>query len=684
MRAKLLCANIAVMDAPEEPGFFRYSEWYAKKLRETLDPENRASNTQIKVLARRKADALVVQTADDVERQRRRFATMIDRQSEETIKSYLSSCRHFGRYLGMTKATPIQIIGRLIWLNRIEAETLIEEYIEWMREEEEAAPNSINARLAAIKFFVRCARKVGWCDWELDVDGVKAEKVKETKGPSREEFARIIKYVNELHGPTAARNRLIVYMLSFMGLRISSVLSIDYEDIDIDGQRVKVKWKGKSAKIWRPIPDKTFEMLREWMREHGASSGPLITNFARGKAAGRRLSRRSVDKILTEIGAECETRLKLHAHAFRHFSATEALEVTEDNQYQAAEHTGHADPKMLKTYDDRTEEGRKVANAIEEVWLSDEGDIREDDDFEDFVEEEELEESLEEFGLVSAASASEESEELERMTTGLTSLDKLLGGGLVPGELALMGGAPGIGKSTLLRQVANCICKEGHGSVLYASGEETVDQIGQALSRLELNHKKFLLLSEREITQIADIAERVGVCALIVDSVNTVKHEECDKQIGGTTQIKAVTDHLMEWCNRTSIPCIIVGHIDKKGGIAGPKTLEHMVDAVFLFEGEKKKSSRELSSSKNRFGGTNVVAKLKMTNKGLVDLGVEGDYEQDEIDFDLQDEPPRAPKKRKTKRNKKKGGKGHLRVVEEGDYLAEYDAAFEEHYGEDV
>lgn len=421
------------MTEPEEPGFFRYSEWYAKKLRETIDPDGQASNTQLKVLARRKADALAPQTADDVERQRRRFATMIGRQSEETIKSYMSSCRHFGRYLGMPKATPIQIIGRLVWLNRIEAETLVEEYLEWMRDEEEAAPNSINARLAAIKFFVRCARKVGWCEWELDVDGVKAERIKDTKGPSRDEFARIIKYVNQLSGPTAARNRCIVYMLSFMGLRVSSVLSIDYEDIDREGQRVKVKWKGKSTKIWRPIPDKTFEIMSDWMREHGASEGPLITNFARGKAAGRRLSRRSVDKILTEIGAECQTRLKLHAHAFRHVSATEALRVTDDNQYQAAEHTGHADPKMLKTYDDRSEEGRKVANAIEDVWLGDEGEIREDEEFDDFVEEDEIDDELEEFGLVSASTAANSAEEYERMTTGILSLDKMLGGGMVPG-----------------------------------------------------------------------------------------------------------------------------------------------------------------------------------------------------------------------------------------------------------
>jgi len=304
-----------------------------------------------------------------------------------------------------------------------------------------------------------------------------------------------------------------------MGLRVSSITGIDYEDIDVEGQRIRVKWKGKERKIWRPVPDKTFDMVRQWMREHGGAEGPLITNFARGKVAGRRLSRRSVDKILAEIGAECGTRVRLHAHAFRHFSATEALEVTEDNQYLAAEHTGHADPKMLKTYDDRTEEGRKVANAIEDVWLKDDGEIRDDEDFSESLSYDEDQDELEEFGLVSAASASESVEDYERMTTGLSSLDTLLGGGLVPGELALMGGAPGIGKSTLLRQVANCICEEGHGKVLYASGEETELQIGQALARLGLNHKKFLLLSEREVSRISDIAERIGVCALIVDSV---------------------------------------------------------------------------------------------------------------------------------------------------------------------
>jgi len=121
-----------------------------------------------------------------------------------------------------------------------------------------------------------------------------------------------------------------------------------------------------------------------------------------------------------------------------------------------------------------------------------------------------------------------------------------------------------------------------------------------------------------------------------------------------------------------------VGHIDKKGGIAGPKTLEHMVDAVFLFEGEKKKSRRELSSSKNRFGATDIVAKLKMTSSGLKDLGVEGGFDED--DFDEEEPGDKKPAAKKKKGKVK--GKAKLRIVKDDD-RDEYDAAFEDHYGED-
>lgn len=202
-----------------------------------------------------------------------------------------------------------------------------------------------------------------------------------------------------------------------------------------------------------------------------------------------------------------------------------------------------------------------------------------------------------------------------RFSTGMGELDRVLGGGAVAGSLVLVGGAPGIGKSTLLLQICNALCRER--TVLYVSGEESERQIKLRAIRLGVNSEELFILSE---TRLSDIMEAVGEIRpdiLIVDSIQTLFQEENTSSPGSVSQVKECTMTLMNLSKTQGITVFVVGHINKDGAIAGPKVLEHMVDCVLYFEGDINSCYRLLRAAKNRFGSTNEIGVFEMLDTGL-------------------------------------------------------------------
>jgi DNA repair protein RadA/Sms len=205
-----------------------------------------------------------------------------------------------------------------------------------------------------------------------------------------------------------------------------------------------------------------------------------------------------------------------------------------------------------------------------------------------------------------------------RFSTALGELDRVLGGGAVEGSLVLVGGAPGIGKSTLLLQICNALCAER--TVLYVSGEESERQLKLRAQRLGVSPEGLYILSE---TRLSDIMESVGECnpnVLIIDSIQTMFCEENDSSPGSVSQVKDCTMALMNLSKSQGITVFVVGHINKDGNIAGPKVLEHMVDCVLYFEGDPNTSYRLLRAAKNRFGSTNEIGVFEMRDQGLVEV----------------------------------------------------------------
>jgi DNA repair protein RadA/Sms len=205
-----------------------------------------------------------------------------------------------------------------------------------------------------------------------------------------------------------------------------------------------------------------------------------------------------------------------------------------------------------------------------------------------------------------------------RFSTALGELDRVLGGGAVEGSLVLVGGAPGIGKSTLLLQICNALCAER--TVLYVSGEESERQLKLRAQRLGVSPEGLYILSE---TRLSDIMESVGECnpnVLIIDSIQTMFCEENDSSPGSVSQVKDCTMALMNLSKSQGITVFVVGHINKDGNIAGPKVLEHMVDCVLYFEGDPNTSYRLLRAAKNRFGSTNEIGVFEMRDHGLVEV----------------------------------------------------------------
>ncbi len=205
-----------------------------------------------------------------------------------------------------------------------------------------------------------------------------------------------------------------------------------------------------------------------------------------------------------------------------------------------------------------------------------------------------------------------------RFSTGMGELDRVLGGGAVAGSLVLVGGAPGIGKSTLLLQICNSLC-EGR-SVLYISGEESERQIKMRAVRLGVSPENLYILSETRLSDILDAVEELKPDILIVDSIQTLYNEVIDSSPGSVAQVKDCTMNMMRLSKSEGITVFVVGHINKDGNIAGPKVLEHMVDCVLYFEGDPNTSYRLLRAAKNRFGSTNEIGVFEMMDKGLEEV----------------------------------------------------------------
>ncbi|XP_010442003.1 PREDICTED: uncharacterized protein LOC104725093 [Camelina sativa] len=202
-----------------------------------------------------------------------------------------------------------------------------------------------------------------------------------------------------------------------------------------------------------------------------------------------------------------------------------------------------------------------------------------------------------------------------------SEVGRVLGGGLAPGSLILIGGDPGIGKSTLLLQIASIIAEGSEvaepAPVLYISGEESVEQIGSRADRMKIQTEELYLFSSSDLQDILNKAHRLSPRALIIDSIQTVYLKEVTGSAGGLTQVKECTSTLLRFAKKSNVPVFLVGHVTKAGDIAGPRVLEHIVDVVLYLEGEESSTYRLLRSVKNRFGSTDELGVFEMSNSGL-------------------------------------------------------------------
>ena len=214
-------------------------------------------------------------------------------------------------------------------------------------------------------------------------------------------------------------------------------------------------------------------------------------------------------------------------------------------------------------------------------------------------------------------------ESYPRLRTGIEELDRVLGGGIVPGSLVLLGGEPGSGKSTLMAQIADRIvnCKlKIENFVLYVSGEESAGQIKMRMDRLKISDKKIQYLGETDINIICATIEKYQPALAIIDSIQTMSDHGLPGSPGSINQVRVCTGKLLSMAKQTGIPVFITGHITKEGLVAGPKTLEHLVDTVLYLEGDLYHHFRILRAAKNRFGATNEVGVFEMTEQGLLEV----------------------------------------------------------------
>ena len=206
-----------------------------------------------------------------------------------------------------------------------------------------------------------------------------------------------------------------------------------------------------------------------------------------------------------------------------------------------------------------------------------------------------------------------------RLSTGLRELDRVLGGGVVPGSIILLGGDPGIGKTTLLLQALPLLAPRGE-KILYVSGEESTSQMKMRSDRLGLACPSLYVFSATSLEDIFKAADDLHPIILVVDSIQTVYTEEISSAPGSVSQVQEVAYRLMGYAKRTGVPVFIIGHVTKEGMIAGPRLLEHIVDTVLYFEGDKGQAYRILRTVKNRFGATNEIGVFEMKESGLAEV----------------------------------------------------------------
>ena len=211
-----------------------------------------------------------------------------------------------------------------------------------------------------------------------------------------------------------------------------------------------------------------------------------------------------------------------------------------------------------------------------------------------------------------------ETDEEIRFSTGMGELDRVLGGGAVKGSLVLVGGAPGIGKSTLMLQICQKLGE--NNKVLYVSGEESTHQLKLRAKRLQVDSENLYILSETCLGDVLACVNEEKPDVLIIDSIQTLYNEELDSPAGGVGQVKDCTMALMHLAKGQGVTVFVIGHVNKEGSIAGPKVLEHMVDCVLYFEGDQHMSYRILRAAKNRFGTTNEIGVFEMMNEGLKEV----------------------------------------------------------------
>jgi DNA repair protein RadA/Sms len=213
-----------------------------------------------------------------------------------------------------------------------------------------------------------------------------------------------------------------------------------------------------------------------------------------------------------------------------------------------------------------------------------------------------------------------ESADFDRIPVGIDEVARVLGGGIVKGSLTLIGGDPGVGKSTLLTQVANTVAEGSPGHVLYVSGEESVAQVGMRARRMRMSAANLLFLSETDVDTVIATIRETSASVVVVDSIQSVMAQDVEALPGSVSQLRECALRFLQLAKATGTSVLLVGHVTKDGAIAGPKVLEHMVDTVLYLEGERFNQYRLLRSTKNRFGPTHEVGVFEMRERGLVEV----------------------------------------------------------------